>query len=151
MPYLNIHRPLDEIGRKMMTQKINSKITKNSTVQDVISALKELPEFREAVTEIKIRLGNAENPAGKVVVSFGAGTNGGYEIVKTYFKHGISTVLYAHINPTDLEKLKAEGGGNLIVVGHIAGDSVGINSLINELENRGASVTRIGIITSSKK
>ena len=146
MPYMNIHTPLDEVGRKIMTEKIDSKTKKNSTVRNVVSALKELPEFKNAVTEIKIRLGKTENPAGKVVVSHGAGTNGGYEIAKTYFKYGIRTVVYIHIRPIDLEKLKAEKIGNLIVAGHIASDSVGINPLIHELKKRNVSVTRIGII-----
>lgn len=146
IPYMNIHTPLDEVGRKIMTGRINGRIRKNSTVQDVISALKELPEFKNAVTEIKIRLGKAENPAGKVVVSHGAGTNGGYEIAKTYFKYGVGTVVYIHIRPGDLGKLKAEKRGNLIVTGHIASDSVGINPLIHELEKRNVSVKRIGIV-----
>ncbi|MDH5754377.1 MAG: hypothetical protein OEY95_04135 [Candidatus Bathyarchaeota archaeon] len=146
MPYMNIHTPLDEVGRKKMSEQINSRTGKNSAVQDVVSALKELPEFKNAVTEIKIRLGKAENPAGKVVVSHGAGTNGGYEIAKTYFKHGIKTVVYIHISSRDLEKLKAEGKGNLIVTGHVASDSVGINPLIHELEKRNVSVTTIGVV-----
>lgn len=148
MPCMNIHTPLDEVGRKTMTEKLNSRIEKRSMVEDVVSALKELPEFKKAVTEIKIRLGKAENPCGKVVVSHGAGTNGGYEIAKTYFKQGIGTVVYIHISPTDLEKLRAEKKGNLIVTGHIASDSVGINPLIHELEKRNVSVTRIGIVPS---
>jgi len=147
MPYMNIHTPLDEVGRKIMSEQINSRVRKNSTVQDVVSALKDLPEFRNAVTAIKVRLGKAENLAGKVVVSHGAGTNGGYEIAKTYFKHGIGTAVYIHISPGDLEKLKAEGKGNLIVAGHIASDSVGINPLIRELEKRNVSVTRIGVVS----
>ena len=147
MPYMNIHTPLDEVGRKTMSEKIGNRIRKNSMVQNVVSALKELPEFKNAVTEIKIRLGKAENPAGKVVVSHGAGTNGGYEIAKTYFEHGIGTVVYIHIRPGDLEKLKAEKRGNLIVTGHIASDSLGINPLIHELEKRNVSVTRIGIVS----
>jgi putative NIF3 family GTP cyclohydrolase 1 type 2 len=146
MPYMNIHTPLDEVGRKIMTEQINSRIRKDSKVQEVVSALKELTEFKNAVTEIKIRLGKPENLAGKVVVSHGAGTNGGYEIAKTYFKHGVGTVIYIHISAGDLEKLKADGAGNLIVTGHIASDSVGINPLIKELEKRDISVTRIGII-----
>lgn len=148
MPYLNIHTPLDEIGRKRMAEKISSRVRRDSTVRDVVSALKELPEFKRAVTDIKIRLGKAENFAGKVVVSHGAGTNGGYEIAKTYFKYGIGTVVYIHIGARDLKKLKAEKGGNLIVTGHIASDSVGINPLIHELEKRKISVTRIGIVPS---
>ncbi len=148
MPYMNIHTPLDEVGRAIMSEQINSRIRKNSTVLDVVSALKDLPEFKNAATEIEIRLGKAENPAGKVVVSHGAGTNGGYEIAKTYFKYGIGTVVYIHISHGDLEKLRAENDGNLIVTGHIASDSVGINPLIHELEERNVSVTRIGIVSS---
>jgi len=148
MPYMNIHTPLDEVGRKIMSEQINSRIRKDSKVQEVISALKTLTEFKNAVTKIKIRLGKPENPAGKVVVSHGAGTNGGYEIAKTYFKHGVGTVVYIHLSAGDLEKLKADGVGNLIVTGHIASDSVGINPLIKELEKRNISVTSIGVIPS---
>jgi len=146
MPYMNIHTPLDEVGRKIMSEQIHSRIGENSTVKDVVSALKELNEFKNAVTEIKIRLGRAENLAGKVVMSHGAGTNGGYEVAKTYFKHGIGTVVYIHISPLDLEKLRAEGNGNLVVTGHIASDSVGINPLIHELEERNVSVATIGVV-----
>jgi DNA-binding protein len=146
MPFLNIHTPLDEVGRRIMSEQINGKIRKNSTVHDVVSALMELSEFEKATTEIKIRLGKPENSAGKVVVSHGAGTNGGYEIAKTYFKHGIGTVVYIHISSGDLAKLKTDGIGNLVVTGHIASDSVGINPFIRELEKNGITVTTIGII-----
>ncbi len=145
-PYMNIHTPLDEVGRKIMNEQIHRRIGEDSNVRDVVSALEELPEFRNACTEIKIRLGEAENSSGKVVVSHGAGTNGGYEVAKTYFKHGIGTVVYIHISHGDLERLQAEGKGNLIVTGHIASDSVGINPLIHELEKRNISVTRIGVV-----
>jgi DNA-binding protein len=148
VPYMNVHTPLDEVGRRIMSEQIHSRIKEDSTVQDVVSALEDLNEFKKAVTEIKIRMGKAENPAGKVVMSHGAGTNGGYQIAKTYFKHGLGTVVYIHISPADLEKLKAEGKGNLIVTGHIASDSVGINPLIHELEKRNVSVTRIGVVPS---
>ncbi|UCC33384.1 MAG: hypothetical protein JSW53_06370 [Candidatus Bathyarchaeota archaeon] len=148
MPFMNIHTPLDEVGRRIMIEKINSKIREDSTLQDVVSALKELPEFRNAATEIKIRLGSAADPAGKVVVSHGAGTNGGYEIAKAYFEYGVGTVVYIHLRSGDLEKLKAEKKGQLIVTGHIASDSVGMNPLIYELEKRHVSVEKIGIVPS---
>jgi putative NIF3 family GTP cyclohydrolase 1 type 2 len=148
VPYMNIHTPLDEIGRRRMSAQVKRKIGKDSVVQDIVSALEELTEFKNALTKIKIRLGKPENPAGKVVVSHGAGTNGGYEIAKTYFRYGVGTLVYIHISPRDLEKLKTDGVGNLIVTGHIASDSVGINPLIHELEKRDISVTRIGIVPS---
>jgi hypothetical protein len=148
MPYMNIHTPLDEVGRRTMQEKIDSKIDKESTVKDMVDALYELTEFKNAVTKIKVRLGKAKNPAGKTVVSHGAGTNGGYEIAKTYFKQGIGTVVYIHVGLGDLEKLRAEGKGNLIVTGHIASDSVGINPFIRELEKRKITVTTIGVVPS---
>ncbi len=148
MPYMNIHTPLDEVGRRIMSERIHNRIRENSTVQDVVYALEELKEFKNAVTDIKIRLGKAENPSGKVVMSHGAGTNGGFEIAETYFEHGIGTVVYIHVSPMDLEKLKVEGKGNLIVTGHIASDSVGINPLIHELEKKEVFVTRIGVVPS---
>jgi hypothetical protein len=148
MPLMNIHTPLDEIGRRTMSEQIQRGTEKNSKVQDVVNALRELAEFKNAITEIKIRLGKAENPAGKIVVSHGAGTNGGYEVARTYFKHGIGTVIYIHISPSDLEKLKADAVGNLIVTGHIASDSVGINPFLKELEKKGILVATIGVVPS---
>ena len=152
MPYMNIHTPLDEVGRRIMAQQIKSRIGKDATVQDVVAALNELPEFRNAVTKIKIRLGKAENPAGKVVVSHGAGTNGGYEVAKAYFNHGVGTVVYILIGVGDLARLKTERKtGNLIVTGHVAGDSVGINPFIYELKKKGVYVTTIGIIPHARE
>lgn len=145
IPYMNIHTPLDELGRRIMAEQIKRETRKDATVGDVVSALKKLPEFKNAETNIKIRLGKSTNLAGKTVVSHGAGTNGGYEIAKTYFKYGVKTLIYIHISPADLERLKADVVGNLIITGHIASDSVGINPFIEELENRGISVTRLGI------
>lgn len=144
--FMNIHTPLDEVGRQLMSKQINKRTDKNSTLKDVVAALEELNEFKNALTKIKIRLGKPENKAGKIVVSHGAGTNGGYEIAKTYFEHGINTVIYIHISIGDLTKLKAENKSNLIITGHIASDSVGINPFIKELETRNITVTRIGII-----
>jgi len=82
-----------------------------------------------------------------VVVSHAAGTNGGYEVAKTYFKHGVGTLIYIHISSADLDRLIADGVGNLIVTGHIASDSVGINPFLKALEERRVSVTRIGVVS----
>ncbi|MCW3981111.1 MAG: hypothetical protein NWF11_06510 [Candidatus Bathyarchaeota archaeon] len=145
MPYMNIHTPLDELGRRIMSQKI-AKAKEYATVKDIVSLLYQLPEFAKSETKIQIHIGDPANTAGNTIVSHGAGTNGGYEIAKTYFKYGVDTLIYIHVSPGDLEKLKADGSGNLIISGHIASDSVGINPLITELENNGILVSRIGII-----
>ncbi len=149
IPYMNIHAPLDEIGRQRMTKQVKLATDKNSnaTVGDIVTSLQKLTEFKNAQTAIKIRLGKASNRAGRVVVSHAAGTNGGYDIAKVYFKYGVGTLIYIHISSSDLEHLTADGMENLIITGHISSDSVGINPFLAELEKKRISVIRIGLIS----
>jgi len=149
MPYMNIHAPLDEIGRQRMTKQVKLATEKDpkATVSDIVASLQRLSEFKNAQTAIRIRLGKASNKAGKVVVSHAAGTNGGYEVAKTFFKYGVGTLIYIHVSSADLEHLRADGMKNLIVTGHISSDSVGINPFLAALEEKGISVARIGVVS----
>jgi len=149
LPYMNIHAPLDEIGRQQMTKQVRLAVQKNpkATVGDIVVSLQNLSEFKNAQTAIKILLGKASNKAGKTVVSHAAGTNGGYEVAKTFFKHGVGTLIYIHVSSSDLERLRADGMENLIVTGHISSDSVGINPFLAALEEKGVSVIRIGVVS----
>ncbi len=146
MPFMNIHNPLDEVGRQRMQKAIAPlEDAKDARISDVVTALKDkIPEFNKALTQIEIRLGDAKNSAGKAVISHAAYTNGGYEIAKSYFQHGVDTLAYIHIAESDLTRLREDGKGNLLVLGHIVSDSIGINPFITELERRGLSVTRFG-------
>ncbi len=143
MPFMNIHYPLDQLGRIRMQQKIAEETDENSSVADVIAALNSLDEVASAETDVELRLGKLENKAGKVVVSHGAGTNGGYDLAKTYFKNGISTLVYIHVKYPDLKKMQTEQNGNLIVTGHLTGDLLGINPFIEKLEKSGMIVDRV--------
>ncbi len=146
IPFMNIHNPLDEIGRRIMHETISERIRgkDNVTVKDIIDALYKLKEFREAKTRIMLGVGREDNVVEKFVVSHGALTSGGYEVAKTYFKYGVDTVIYIHISPGDLLKLRKENMGNLIITGHIASDSVGINPFLDRLEREGLEVLRLG-------
>jgi len=149
IPFMNIHNPLDELGRKGITDELSRLSSRKSdvTVADVISTIQAIPEFERALTEVKLRHGSLSNKVGRTVVSHAAYTNGGYEVAKAYYAHGVDTVLYIHIAEADVAKLKADEVGNLIVTGHIASDSVGINPFIAELRAKGVEVDTIsGII-----
>ncbi len=139
MPLMNIHNPLDEIGRRIMQETIDTAQPEN--VQDVVDALYTLPEFQDALTEIEIAVGSVDGNASKTVVAHGAGTNGGADVAKTYFKHGCC-VVYIHLRPNDYAKLKEEEG-SLIVSGHVASDSVGINPFLQALEKENIEIIRI--------
>jgi len=149
--YMNIHTPLDEIGRQRMMDAV-SEAGENISAETLAGLLTErFGEFRNAATMIEVRLGDPGRPIGRTVVSHGAGTNGGYSVAKAYFDHGIDTLIYIHCRPEDVLKLKEAYGDRktLIVTGHIASDSLGINPFVQALAKRGLRVrTFSGVVPS---
>ena len=133
LPLVTIHSPCDEIGRRMIVQAIKG-LDEKATVGELVSRIGRFAEFKKAETKIEVRLGTPRKKTGKVAISHACYTNGGYEIAKAYFDHGVGTLSYIHISETDLTKLASDGRGNLIVLGHIASDWLGINPLLRELE-----------------
>ena len=133
LPLLTIHSPCDEIGRRMIVQAIKS-LDGNATVRQLVARIGAFPEFRDARTRIEVRLGSPNRKVGKVAISHACYTNGGYDVAKAYFQHGVGTLSYIHISEPDLTKLASENFANLIVLGHIASDWLGINRLLRELE-----------------
>lgn len=155
MPLMCIHNPCDEIGRRTMDEAIRHRVGPASTVADAIDALALLPEFRDAPTKVVVRMGSASNRLGRWVVVHGAGTNGGFPVASAAFRHGIDTVFYIHVHPGDLRRLREEFGASgtytLVVTGHLASDSIGINAVVRELRARGIRVDCYsGIIESSR-
>lgn len=143
-PFLNIHSPLDEVGRRIMQATVDEALAVNpaATVADLRAALLRLPEFAAARTQMQAPLGAWDAPAGRVVVSHGAYTNGGYHVARAYLTHGIDTLCCIHFPLEDAQRLAAEGvRGNILVMGHIAGDSVGINPYVARLRADGLEVT----------
>jgi hypothetical protein len=150
MPFLNIHCPLDELGRRVMQRTVNAVLAQSpsATVTDVVEALAGLPAAHRAQTGVEALLGDPEAPAGKVVVAHGALTNGGYEIARAYFTHGVDTVIYIHIGAADLKRLREHEDGQLIVTGHLMGDAVGIAPYIRALRERGLEVDVLSEVLS---
>ncbi|TMI72873.1 MAG: hypothetical protein E6H05_10580 [Bacillati bacterium ANGP1] len=165
IPFMNVHAPLDELGRRRMREEVDAVLAPyhpasstgatregsapvgtglargHATVGDIVEALSALPEMRAAPTKVQLALGDARNPVSKVVVAHGAYTNGGYPVAHTCFAHGIDLVVYIHIDFGELQRLRAEGRGNLIVTGHLAGDSLGFTPFLRELRKHGLEVT----------
>ncbi|MGI0150072.1 MAG: hypothetical protein ACREDF_11155 [Thermoplasmata archaeon] len=146
-----IHNPCDEIGRRVMDETLRDHLPANPRVRDSMKTLESLPEFQAAKTRIILRMGKPDNALGKWAVHHGAGTNGGLPVARAAFDHGIDTVFYIHIDAGALRRLwevyGREGSKNLVVTGHLASDSIGINVLVRELRARGLRVdTYSGII-----
>ncbi len=150
MPLVNIHQPCDEYMRQVILQAITSGRTEY--VSDIIKSVSKIPEFRQAATRVQVRLGSTKRRAGRWALVVAAGTNGGYNIAKAYLQHGVSTVIYLHVEYGELVKMKEDRlDGNLVVLGHLAGDSIGLNGLAERLEDLGVETVRIGILRGTSR
>ena len=147
--YMNIHTPLDEIGRRRLVEAV-SELSPKDKVEDLLLHLREkFGEFRHAATEMEVVVGSSRNPLGKAAVIHGAGTNGGYPVAKALYDHGVDTVIYIHIRPHEAHRLAQEYAGkgkNLVVTGHIASDSLGINPFLSALRERGLWVETLDVV-----
>lgn len=140
MPFMNIHLACDEMGRRMMDERIQEYVQRHGTVQDVVDAFMSFPEFKRSPVTPVVRIGQPDSPAGKVCFFHGAGTNGGYPVANALFEAGYGTVSYIHIAVEAAKKLQAEQKGNLVISGHIVSDMVGINPFIRRLRAAGIQV-----------
>lgn len=144
MPVCNVHLACDIIGRQAIVDLLQQRAGDGTTVAEMIDWLGEFPEMEAALTRPEAWLGEPSNRVGRWVVAMAGGTNGGHPVFREYFRAGVDTVLCMHVGEDDLHKLRAEtpAGKNLVVTGHMATDSIGINRVIAGLEEQGIEVTR---------
>jgi hypothetical protein len=151
MPFLNVHLPCDIVTRRRIAERMApfNRRESRATVGEVVQALLEFPEHRRAATEPRVRLGGAERLAGRVSVAIAGYTNGGVDVLRAYFEAGVGTVLSMHFAEADLREAREQRlAGNLVVTGHMASDSIGINVFCDALEQRGLEVIRAGGIVT---
>ena len=143
MPLMNIHLAADILARGAFEEVVRQAGRRPSpTAGEVLAALAAVPEIAASLVKPELWLGSAENPLGRWLVQMAAGTNGGAGIYRTYYEHGIDTILAMHLDERDLRELELlqRSGANLIITGHMASDSVGVNRVIDALEDEGLEV-----------
>lgn len=154
MPFITIHTPADILAETYVQKHLDEYLAKikKPKVKDVITALGELPEYKLTLAKPIARVGREEDFAGKVFVTMAGGTSGGEKVIKAYFEAGVGTLVVMHMPDDAIKAVKSQNIGNVVVAGHMASDSVGINQVIRALENRGLEVVRMsGVIDPADK
>lgn len=149
MPYLNIHVPADIITERYVQEFLDNKFENKSktTLEDIVEALKEIDEYKDAIAGPVIRVGSEKDYAGKIAVLMAGGTNGGSDVFKAYFEAGVGTIICMHVPDDVREEVENQNIGNIIVAGHMASDSIGINIIIKEIQKKGIEVIKMsGIV-----
>jgi putative NIF3 family GTP cyclohydrolase 1 type 2 len=138
---MNSHTPCDNLAAKFLKNFIESKNPER--VGEIISLLKEIPEYKEAIkigVGPKIFVGNPENRCGKIALSeITGGTEGSPKLYEKMAQAGVGTIIGMHIS--EEHKKEAEAANvNIVIAGHISSDSLGVNLFLDELEKRNIEI-----------
>jgi len=138
---MNTHTPADNLAAKFLRDLISEK--KIDTVGDLISILKEIPEYKSAMkigVGPKIFVGSADNRCGKIAMAeITGGTEGSPKLYEKLAQAGVGTVVGMHIS--EEHKKEAESANiNIVIAGHISSDSLGMNIFLDELEKQGIEI-----------
>ncbi|MBL7197115.1 MAG: NGG1p interacting factor NIF3 [Candidatus Omnitrophica bacterium] len=145
IPMMCAHTASDNFASTYIQNLMDKK--KPEKVEDIISILKEIPEYQLAIQDKagpKIIMGDGKRKAGKIVVEMTGGTEGHKDIFDNYAQAGVGTIIGMHLSEEHFQKAKGKHI-NIIVAGHIASDNLGMNLLLDRVQKKG----RLEIITCS--
>ncbi len=115
---------------------------KPRTLGDILKLLKDIPEYAAAAKHSAgpdIVVGSKEKRAGKVLVDMTGGTSGSENAYDKLSQAGIGTIIGMHMS--DKHRKEAEKSHiNVVIAGHIASDSVGMNLLLDGIEKQGVEI-----------
>lgn len=114
---------------------------------DVLELLMKLPEFQKATkmgNGPKIFVGDEKSKVGKISYSgFTGGTSGSKDVYEKLSHAGVGTIMGMHI-PEEHRKLAEKYHMNVIITGHMASDSLGMNILMDELTKKKVDIIECG-------
>lgn len=143
LDFMCIHTPADNLGTRFMADAIEKAADSLEYVEDLLKLVKGIPEFKEAA---KYKMGpmlfagSPESHCGKIVVTeFTGGTSGSKDIYEKMSHYGIGTIIGMHMGE-EHRKEAEKYHINVLVAGHMAADSLGLNLLLDEYEKQGAEI-----------
>lgn len=141
MPLMCLHSPCDIWGQRFVQEIMDRQMP--GRVSDVIDILTNIAEYDLAIrqnNQPEVYVGEKHRRAGKIFVKFAGGTSGPKEMYESLSKAGVGTVICMHLPENHIEEAK-KAHMNVLVAGHMASDSLGLNLLADKIEERGVTIT----------
>ena len=138
-----LHTACDNLAAGFLKKKIEEKEKELVRIEDLMNFLKKIPEYEVAMelgSGPKIFVGNKENRCGKIALTeITGGTEGSPKLYEKMAIAGIGTVIGMHIS--EEHKKEAEAANlNVVIAGHMSSDSLGVNLLLDDLEEKGIEI-----------
>jgi len=141
IPLLCVHTPADNLVTRFLTGYLEQRQPR--TIKELISQLREIPEFRAASRAgvgPQISSGSASSRCGKIWVDMTGGTTGSKDVYARLAHVGIGTLVVMHMPDNHREEAEKHHL-NVVLAGHMASDSMGLNLFMDHLRARGIEIT----------
>lgn len=139
--FLCLHTPADNMVSRFLQRLFDAE--QPSRLKDVLRLLKAIPEYREAIKNNagpRLLLGSDDQRPGKIFVDMTGGTSGSKDTIERLSQSGVGTIVAMHMSE-EHRKEAEKHHIHVVVAGHIASDSLGLNLLLDELEKHSAFET----------
>ncbi len=137
IPFMCIHTPADNhVADYLQSLFDRDKPEKLSRVAEL---LKRIPEYADGLKKgagPKILIGDPDKDAGRVFVDMTGGTEGPKRVYPRLSQAGVGTIVGMHISEDHFKYVKDEHV-NVVIAGHIASDTLGMNLLFDEIDKAG--------------
>ncbi|MCF7908375.1 MAG: NGG1p interacting factor NIF3 [Candidatus Omnitrophica bacterium] len=134
--FLCMHTPCDNCAYQYLERMF--KKTKPSTLGQVVDSLFTIGEYIDAAKNNnppKIVVGSRSSRCNNIHLEFTGGTEGPQEIYKELAAKGVDTIIAMHQSEEHFKKCK-ESNINVIFASHIASDNLGVNIMLDYLEQK---------------
>ncbi|QQG52651.1 MAG: NGG1p interacting factor NIF3 [Candidatus Falkowbacteria bacterium] len=152
--FMCIHTPADNLGASFMENLVQENREKLDTVGDLMELLMSIPEYAEAKKRKAgpmIFAGSEDSSCGKIVVTeFTGGTSGSKDIYEKMSQYGIGTIIGMHMSE-EHRKEAEKYHINVVIAGHMASDSLGMNLLLDEIEKQGIEIMSVSGLIRIKR
>ena len=137
----SLHTPADNCVTSFLTKLVAEK--EPETLDDLVEVMLSVPEYdftKRRGLPPKIENGSGKNRLGKVVIEMTGGTTGSKDAYEHMSKSGVGTLVVMHIPKDHVEQCQ-KFHINVLNVGHMASDSIGMNILLDRFETNGVKFT----------
>lgn len=137
---INTHTITDNLVNQFLHEHLEKRAPR--TVGDLVDALLEIPEYQEAKRRgagPSLFSGSPKHKVGKWLLEMTGGTSPSDKVYKELSNYGISTIIGMHMKDAARE-LAGEHHMNVVIAGHMASDSLGMNLFLDELEKKGIEI-----------
>lgn len=149
MPLMSLDTPVDRIGEALTEAAVEAALPKDrpAILKDILAALAQIPESVCSISPPTLYVGEDEFYAGKPAAFFSHIVAEEPELALALFEAGVGTLILPYASEAVVAAVKEQNIGNVIAMGHITADSIGMNAVLGLMDQRGVQILRLsGVI-----